>query len=297
MMATGRTHFVSTIGAFHGKTLGALSGTSKSSYRKPFGSALLDFVHLPLNDIQAMESHFSGCEFSGHAIAGVILEPVQGEGGIHICTTEYLRKVRDLCTKHGAMLIFDEVQTGMGRTGKWWGADHSGVVPDIMAVGKGFGGGVMPVGACIATEEAWKMYIDNPFLMTTTFGGNPLAMAAAIAAMEVVHSENLVEQARVKGEFLLGKIRDFQKRFPKLIKEVRGLGLMIGIEFVTNELGYEFSKNTFRMGVLVSGTLINAQVVRVEPPLTITQTEMDQVLVVMEKALVELSKNPLASKL
>lgn len=128
MMATKRTHFVSTIGAFHGKTLGALSGTSKAQYRKPFGPALLDFAHLPLNDLLAMESHFQGCEFSGHAVAGVIVEPIQGEGGIHLCTTEYLKGLRQLCDKYGAMLIFDEVQSGMGRTGKWWGCEHAGTL-------------------------------------------------------------------------------------------------------------------------------------------------------------------------
>lgn len=193
------------------------------------------------------------------------------------------------------MLIFDEVQTGMGRTGKLWGCEHSGmqlffyielllflfilslsilnliintiiispffiflyyiilhiindflgVVPDIMAVGKGFGGGVMPAGACIATPKAWSEYIADPFLMTTTFGGNPLALSAAIAAMEVVCSENLAEQARVKGDYFLGELRKLATRFPSVIKEVRGLGLMIGIEFHSNVYGWNFSSGIF----------------------------------------------------
>lgn len=297
MMATGRTHFVSTIGAFHGKTLGALSGTSKAQYRKPFGSALLDFAHLPLNDIQAMESHFKGCHFSGRYVAGVIVEPIQGEGGIHPCTTEYLRALRALCDQYGAMLIFDEVQSGMGRTGKWWGCEHAEVYPDIMAVGKAFGGGVMPAGACIANARAWDMYIKDPFLMTTTFGGNPLAMAAAIATMEVVHSEGLVEAARVKGHYFKDHLLVLQKKYPQLIREVRGIGLMIGIEFVTNELGYDFSKGVFGRGVLVSGTLVNAKVVRVEPPLTITNQEIDKVLGVMGATLAEMAKVNSQSKL
>jgi len=288
MMATGRNHFVATIGAFHGKTMGALSGTSKSTYRKPFQGALLDFTHLPLNDIPALEAHFEGCKFSGKLIAGLILEPVQGEGGINICTTEYLRKARELCTRYGSCLIFDEVQTGMGRTGKMWGCDHAGVVPDIMAVGKAFGGGVMPVGACIATEKAWTKYIENPFLMTTTFGGNPLAMAAAISAMEVIHSENLVQQSKEKGEYFLSKLHELGKQYPEYIKEPRGLGLMLGLEFQTNELGYAFSSGTFKRGVLVSGTLVNARVVRIEPPLTITMEQINQVLSVMKDTLIEM---------
>jgi len=289
MMATGRTHFIATIGAFHGKTLGALSGTSKSTYRKPFQGALLDFTHLPLNDIPALKAHFAGCKFSGKLVAGLVLEPVQGEGGINICTNEYLRTARKLCTKYGAMLIFDEVQTGMGRTGKMWGCDHAGVVPDIMAVGKAFGGGVMPVGACVATEKAWTKYIENPFLMTTTFGGNPLAMAAAIAAMEVIYSENLVQQSKDKGEYFLNELKKLEKQYPQYIKEARGLGLMIGLEFQTNELGYNFSSGTFKRGVLVSGTLVNARVVRIEPPLTITIEEINKVLSVMKETLKDMN--------
>jgi len=297
MMATGRTHFVSTIGAFHGKTLGALSGTSKAQYRKPFGSALLDFAHLPLNDLQAMTAHFEGCEFSGRQVAGVIVEPIQGEGGIHPCTTEYLVGLRALCDKYGTMLIFDEVQSGMGRTGKWWGCEHSGVSPDIMAVGKAFGGGVMPAGACVANQRAWDMYIKDPFIMTTTFGGNPLAMAAAIAALEITHSEGLVEQARVKGLYFKSKLVELQKKFPNLIREVRGIGLMIGIEFVNNEYGYDFSKGLFGKGVLVSGTLVNAKVIRVEPPLIIKTEEIDTVLERMHQTLQELNKVYGGSKL
>lgn len=148
----------------------------------------------------------------------------------------------------------------------------------------------MPTGACLANDKAWEMYIKDPFLMTTTFGGNPLAMAAAIATMEVIHSEGLVEAARAKGEYFKVKLQALQKKYPKLIREVRGVGLMIGIEFVTNELGYDFSKGVFGRGVLVSGTLVNAKVVRVEPPLTISQAEIDKVLGVMEVTLVDIEK-------
>lgn len=278
MLCTGRSHFVATTGAFHGKTLGALSGTSKAAYRAPFRGALLDFTHLPLNDISALEAHFQGADFTGHQIAGVLLEPVQGEGGINITSVDYMRAARRLCTQYGACLIFDEVQTGMGRTGKMWGCDHARVVPDIMAVGKAFGGGVMPTGACIGSAKVWAKYMDNPFVMTTTFGGNPLAMAAAIAAMEVIHNEGLVESSRIMGEYFLDQLHVLQEEFPDMIKAGRGLGLMLGLEFFLNDDGYRFSAGVFSRGVLVSGTLVNARVVRIEPPLTINKNQIDTVI-------------------
>jgi len=291
MLSTGRTHFVAMIGAFHGKTIGSLAGTSKAAYRKPFQNALMDFTHLPLNDISALEAHFEGSDFTGHEIAGVIIEPIQGEGGINICSVEFLRAARRLCTQYGACLIFDEVQTGMGRTGKWWGCDHSGVAPDIMAVGKAFGGGIMPAGACIGTSKVWEKYNENPFIMTTTFGGNPLAMSAAIAAMHVIHSEGLVEQAKDKGEYFLYRLKRLQAQHPMIVKEARGLGLMLGLEFHSNDIGYRFSSGVFARGVIVSGTLVNARVIRIEPPLTITKQQIDHVLAIMKETLVEIQKS------
>jgi putrescine aminotransferase len=291
MLSTGRTSFVATVGAFHGKSMGALSGTSKAAYRNPFKGALLDFTHLPLNDIAALEAHFEGSEFTGNAIAGVVLEVVQGEGGINLATNDYLRMARRLCTKYGACLIFDEVQTGMGRTGKMWGCDHANVCPDIMAIGKAFGGGVMPTGACIGTAQVWKKFVDNPFIMTTTFGGNPLAMAAAISAMEVIHSEGLVQQAKDKGDYFIYRLKRLQAQYPMIVKEARGLGLMLGLEFHSNEFGYAFSAGTFKRGVLVSGTLVNARVVRIEPPLTITREQIEKVLDIMTSTLDEIESN------
>jgi putrescine aminotransferase len=299
MLANGRSHFVATTGAFHGKTLGALSATSKAAYRVPFQGALLDFTHLPLNDISALEAHFEGSAFTGHDIAGVILEPVQGEGGINITSIDYMRAARRLCTQYGACLIVDEVQTGLGRTGKMWGCEHSRIAPDIMAVGKAFGGGVMPAGACIGTAAVWAKYLENPFLMTTTFGGNPLSMAAAIAAMEVIHNEGLVEQAREKGEYFLTGLLALQNKYSSIVKEARGLGLMLGLEFYSNSMGWKFSASVFNKGVLVSGTLVNARVIRIEPPLTISREQINEVLRVLEETLEEMEqfrKNP-SSKL
>lgn len=147
MLATGRKHFVGLLGCFHGKTFGSLSATSKSCFRSAFGQNLLPFSHIPINDCEALRQLFVSSQFTGNEIAGLIIEPILGEGGIHECTTEYLQLARELCTKYGTALIFDEVQTGMGRTGTLWACEASGVAPDIMAIGKGFGGGGRPRGS------------------------------------------------------------------------------------------------------------------------------------------------------
>lgn len=278
MLATGRKHFVGILGGFHGKTFGSLSATSKSCFRSAFGQNLLPFTHVPVNDCETLRQIFVASEYTGNSIAGLIIEPILGEGGIHECSNEYLQTARELCTKYGAALIFDEVQTGMGRTGTLWACEASGVAPDIMAIGKGFGGGVTPAGAVIGSEWIWKKYFENPFLFTTTFGGNPIAMAAATATFHVLSSEGLIEGAKVKGNAFMTRLRALQAKYPGIITDVRGRGLMIGIEFRDDPVGYRFARGAFGAGILISGTLVNSKVIRVEPPLTITMEEIDTVI-------------------
>eukprot|EP01094_Clydonella_sp_ATCC50884_P020110 TRINITY_DN40_c0_g1_i1.p1 TRINITY_DN40_c0_g1~~TRINITY_DN40_c0_g1_i1.p1 ORF type:complete len:311 (+),score=54.01 TRINITY_DN40_c0_g1_i1:195-1127(+) len=197
MISRGRTeptnHIARTDLVTRVQSLGALACTSKAVFRGPFVPALMKVTHVPRNDIATLKSVMDGAASSGEPIAGVIMEPVMGEGGIFVLEPEYLQAARDLCDEHDSMLIFDEVQSGMGRTGKWFACEWAGVSPDLMALAKGLGGGVQPVGACLGSERVWGAYIDNPFIHTTTFGGNPLAMAAAIATMFVIHSENLCD--------------------------------------------------------------------------------------------------------
>lgn len=278
MLSTGRRHFVGLLGGFHGKTLGSLSATSKACFRGAFGGGLLPITHLPVNDLDALRRVFEASKFTGNEIAGLILEPVLGEGGIHVLTTEYMQLARKLCDDYGARLIFDEVQSGMGRTGNWWACEHAGVAPDIMACGKAFGGGVMPVGMVAGNEKSWSKYLEEPFLFTTTFGGNPLAMAAAIATIATIEKEGLVQQAAEKGEHLMGELRKLQAEYPGILRQVRGRGLLIGLEFPDDEIGYTFSRSAFGRQVLLAGTLINSRVIRVEPPLTITYEEMNEVM-------------------
>ncbi|GEC70164.1 putrescine aminotransferase [Raoultella terrigena] len=284
----GKFTFVATSGAFHGKSLGALSATAKSTFRKPFMPLLPGFRHVPFGDINAMRTLLSECKKTGDDVAAVILEPIQGEGGVILPPPGYLPAVRKLCDEFGALLIFDEVQTGMGRTGKMFACEHENVHPDILCLAKALGGGVMPIGATVATEEVFSVLFDNPFLHTTTFGGNPLACAAALATINVLLTENLPAQAEQKGDLLLDGFRLLAREYPELVNEVRGKGMLMAIEFVDNEIGYDFASLMFRQRVLVAGTLNNARTIRIEPPLTLTLEQCELVLKAARNALAEL---------
>lgn len=288
LVSTGRKTIISCVNGFHGKTLGSLSCTSKAVFRKPFLNHLLDIIHIPFNDLYMLEQTFQISVQIGDPIAGIIIEPIQGEGGIHVATPEFLKKARELCDQYESFLIFDEVQSGMGRTGTWWACQHSNVIPDLMAIGKAFGGGVMPAGACVGNDKVWKKYINDPFLFTTTFGGNPLAMASAIATIDVILNENLLENTTIRSKQLMTGLLEMQSSYSYIIKEVRGRGLMLGIEFQTNEQGIEFSKKMLENSVLVAGTLSYAKTIRIEPALTITEEDVVFVLSRIKKVLSEI---------
>jgi putrescine aminotransferase len=289
ILTTGRHHLIGTIGAFHGKTLGALGGTSKAMFREPF-LPLLNWSHVPFGDADALATLMKSCDFSGDRVAAVVIEPIQGEGGINVAPPGYLRAARELCDRYGAMLVFDEVQSGMGRSGKMFCCEHDAVTPDLMALGKGFGGGVMPIGACVGTARTWERYIENPFLHTTTFGGNPLACAAAIATFNVLLEEDLPRQAAEKGAYLLEKMNALAARHPSVMVEGRGRGLMLGMEFTDNEIGYAVAKHLFARQILISGTYHNARVLPVEPALTIGYEHLDRFLGALEESIVEAGK-------
>jgi len=290
MLTTGRRHFIGAIGAFHGKSLGSLGGTSKAVFREPF-LPLLNWSHVPFGDADALKTIMASCDFSGDRVAAVVLEPIQGEGGINVAPPGYLATARELCDKYGAVLVFDEIQSGMGRTGKMFCCEHDGVTPDLMALGKAFGGGVMPIGACVGTARTWEKYIENPFLHTTTFGGNPLACSAAIATINVLLEEDLAWQASEKGEYLLPRLDTLSRQHAKVMVGARGRGLMLGMEFVNNELGYAVAKNLFGRNILISGTYINARVLRIEPPLVISYQQLDRFLTALEESIQQVYKD------
>ena len=243
------------------------------------------FRHVPFGNIEAMRTALNECKKTGDDVAAVILEPIQGEGGVILPPPGYLTAVRKLCDEFGALMILDEVQTGMGRTGKMFACEHENVQPDILCLAKALGGGVMPIGATIATEEVFSVLFDNPFLHTTTFGGNPLACAAALATINVLLEQNLPAQAEQKGDMLLDGFRQLAREYPDLVQEARGKGMLMAIEFVDNEIGYNFASEMFRQRVLVAGTLNNAKTIRIEPPLTLTIEQCELVIKAARKAL------------
>jgi len=262
---------------FHGKSYGSLSASAKAEFRRPFGPMLPNIEHVPFNDLLALRDMMTSCKAVGEDVGAVLLEPIQGEGGVNIPSDDYLPGVRDLCDEFGALLILDEVQTGMGRTGKMFCCEHYGVAPDLMCLAKAFGGGVMPAGAVVGRRDIFARLFDNPFLHTSTFGGNPLACAAALATVNVLIEERLPQRAAAMGERMLDGIRRAAAAHDDLVVDARGKGLLMAIEFRTNEIGFEFGKRMLDRGVLVSGTLVNALTIRIEPPLTIAEEQADYV--------------------
>ena len=286
---TGKPGFISCIRGFHGKSYGSLSLMGKGEYRSPFEPLLQDVYFVPFGDAAAVESELRKAEAVGMGVAGVVVEPVQGEAGAIVPPPDYWPRLREICTRYGVLLIADEVQTGMGRTGRMFAVQHWDVVPDILCLGKALGGGVMPLSAFMSTPEIWKVLEPNPFIHSSTFGGNPLACAAGIAAVNVTLEEDLPRQAAETGAYLIGELRGLQRKFPDHLVEVRGLGLLIGLEFVDTEFGYAVAAGLFKRGVLVAGTLLNAKTVRVEPALNIPRHLVDQVLEKLDETLQELT--------
>jgi putrescine aminotransferase len=274
---------------FHGKSFGALSVSAKAEFRRPFGAMLPNIEHVPFNDLEELRIKMHTLKMVGEDVGAVVLEPIQGEGGVNVPDDDYLPGVRALCDEYGALLVLDEVQTGMGRTGKMFACDHYGVAPDLMCLAKAFGGGVMPAGAVVGTKAVFSRLFGNPFLHTTTFGGNPLACAAALATINVLIEEQLPQRAAVMGAKMLAGLKSATEGHTDIVVAIRGKGLMMALEFPNNELGFKLGKAMLDRGVLVSGTLVNARVIRVEPPLTISEEQADYVCKALAESLDEIS--------
>ncbi len=270
-VAAGRTRFVCTVGGFHGKSMGSLSATGRELFRRPFDPLVPGFVHVPFNDVSAVAKAVDD------QTAGVLVEPIQGEGGIRCPAPGYLRELRRICDDNGSLLILDEVQTGLGRTGAMFACEHYGVAPDVMTLAKALGGGVMPIGAVMATGPIWeKAFGENPLLHTSTFGGNPLACAAALATLNVIERDGLVDQARARGELLRAGLEEVRSRHADALVEVRGLGLMVGVEFSVKDVAELTINGMARRGVIAAYTLNNPNVIRLEPPAVISEQQVAQ---------------------
>ncbi|MCI0412009.1 putrescine aminotransferase [bacterium] len=289
-VATQRTNFISSLRGFHGKSCGALSLMGKWEYREPFLPLLPGIHFVEFGDAEAVEDELYKADQTGKGIAAVIMEPIQGEAGAIVPPDDFWPRIRKACDEYGALLIADEVQTGMGRTGKMFGVEHWDTVPDILCMGKALGGGVMPLSAFISKPKIWQVLEDNPFIHTSTFGGNPLACAAGIAAVNVTLEEDLPGQAHRKGKYLLGELIALQVRYDRLITQASGRGLLLGMEFPNTEIGYKVVSGLFKRNVLVAGTLTNSRVVRFEPALNIGEPLMDEILDRLEETLKEIDR-------
>ena len=278
-LATGKPGIISAHAGFHGKTMGSLSSTDREAFQAPFRPLVGRFTAVPFGDADALAQAIDD------ETAAVILEPVQGEGGIIVPPQGYLPAVREITRAKGVLLIADEVQTGMGRTGRNFACEYEGVAPDLMALAKSLGGGVMPIGATLGTEAVWQRFEEQPLIHTSTFGGNELACAAARAALEVLVEERLAERAAATGEHFLTGLRQLAAEFPQLIADVRGVGLMIGIEMQSQDVSELFIASVLEQRVLIAFALNQPGVIRIEPPLTITAGVVDEVLSRLRQAL------------
>jgi len=286
-IASGGSWFISAVGAFHGKSMGAVSMGGKYTYRTPYLPMIQQVQHVQYGVAEDIRKAIKNLITVGEKVAAVILEPIQGEAGIIIPPAGYLKEVRTICDEFGVLLILDEIQTGMGRTGTMWRCEAEDVVPDIMTYGKAFGGGIMPITGIICRPKLWiEPLVDNPWLLgSPTFGGNPLACSAALATIAYMLKNDIPAQAKEKGDYLLTGLLELQKKYPEVLSEVRGIGLMIGVEFPSSEIGYCFARNMFARRVLTAGTLVNAKTIRFEPAATTTYDELQKVLAVTEEAL------------
>jgi acetylornithine/N-succinyldiaminopimelate aminotransferase len=272
---TGRHALAAFEGAYHGDTIGALSLAGNPAWRKPFEPLLDSVRHLPFDDPGALDAIDA-------SLAAVIIEPVQAEGGVRIPAVEFMRELRSRCHRAGALLVFDEVLTGLGRTGRLFALEHFGVVPDIVVLAKALGGG-LPLGAFVGSDDVLgTLSRDPPLGHITTFGGHPLSCAAGLAALDVITREDLSSHAMEKGAYLVEELKALAA--PE-IAEVRGIGLLVGLDFHSAEVAHRFVAETISRGVIINWTLNADQVVRLAPPLAIVRSEIDIAVDAMRDAL------------
>lgn len=277
--AHGKQNLISMQGSFHGKTMGALTLAEKDLYQRPFCPLLPGVQHIPFGDATALAQVLG----DGHDHC-VVVEPIQGEAGVIVPPVGYPREVERLCRDHDAMFVLDEIQTGMGRLGHWWAADREQVTPDIMLVGKGLSGGVIPVAAIVATDAAYPPFDRDPFLHSSTFAASPVAMAAATAAIHAIWEEELVAAAMHLG----GQIKA-GAACPYLVADVRGVGLLIGIELRDEEIAGDLALELLDRRVLVNHSLNAHKVIRLTPPAVLTEAHVSRLLTAFEQAAVALT--------
>ena len=300
-LATGGKWYISTVNAFHGKSMGAISLGGKAAYREDYIPMIQQVQHVEYGNAAATEAAVKNLIAVGEKVAAIIVEPIQGEGGVIIPPDGYLKELRRIADDYGCCLIFDEIQTGMGRTGTMWRCDHEGVTPDIMTYGKASSGGIVPITGIIArpwtyeksgvgTGTEGKMF-DNPWILgSPTFGGNPLACAAFISTIRFMLENDIPGEMAKKGDYYMKGLAKLQEKYPTVLKAIRGAGMLICMEFPEAEVGYEVTKGLFARKVMTAGTLVNAKTVRIEPPATQSYETIDKVLEALDGAIADVKK-------
>ena len=267
-----KSQIITALHSFHGRTLATLTATGQPKYQEGFGPLPAGFDYVEYNNIEALEKMMS------ENTAAVMLEPIQGEGGVHVPTAEYLKKVRALCDKYNAVLIFDEIQTGIGRTGEFFAYDKFGVKPDVVTLAKGLAGGV-PIGAFITSDKIADVLHAGDH--GSTFGGNPLACAAADVVLATVGNEAFLKHVEEMGYYMKSRLEAIKAKFPTLVKEVRGVGLILGMEI--NKPGRDIVNACLEKGSIINCTAGN--VLRFVPPLIVEKEHIDEVCDILEAVL------------
>ena len=272
-----KSQIITALGSFHGRTLATLTATGQEKFHKGLEPLPADFDYVPFDDIAALEAMISA------RTAAVMLEPIQGEGGVRMPSDGYLKEVRELCDKHDALLIFDEIQTGMGRTGTFYAYEAQGVMPDIVTLAKGLAGGV-PIGAFVVTEKVAAAFHAGDH--GSTFGGNPLACAAANVVLDTIADETFLREVQSVGTYFKEALRGLQEKYPAHIREVRGTGLILGMEMQRNEDAAAIARRMLEQGVIINCTAGN--VLRFIPPLIFSKTEVDELIAVLDRCILDI---------
>jgi len=281
---TMKKEIIYTEKAYHGHTGFSLSAIGRDSYKEPFEPLMPGFKMIPFGDIEAFR------KAATDDTAAIILEPIQGEGGINIPPDDYLPAVRKICDEHEILLIFDEIQTGFGRTGKMFASEHWGVVPDIMTVAKSLSGGLYPIAATIFKQDIQDFFIPHPFIHLSTFGGSDLGCMVGMAVIDYIQKNNLPQHAEKMGAKFRSGFDHLLNIFPTLLLEVRQKGLMMGLQYTNESIGPRLTKKMAERGVIAIYTGNDPSICRLMPPLVITPDEVDYVLNALEDSMKELSK-------
>ncbi len=269
---SGKRQIIAAENSFHGYTFGALSASGISAFKRFFEPMVPDIVHVPFGDIKSLKKIVSD------ATAAVLLEPVQHEAGVFLPPEGYFQEVQKICDEKGIILILDEIKTGFGRTGEMFTCQQFDIVPDILVLGKSLGGGLMPIGSVIAKKSLWKKFGLSFPMSASSYAWNILACRAAITTIKIILESDLLKDCKRKGRFLLREFRSYVKKYPKVLKSVSGIGLLIGIETVSPRITFELSRGMIQQGILAITTFGNSSVLMIEPPLIISFEQIKKII-------------------